>query len=227
MVRCKPRCVQPVVAGLLSREPRSPPRLQSRVPTPPPRPHARREVEGEAGALTPRSCRGCSAATSARSWPRPLRGASCASLAAPPPCATWRACITPGLGGERRVVERIVHQPVAPRAERRGPTQLAQLSLGVSAGTIRDDTLALLRLLDAQIRSADQELARRALPAFSTTSTSVKHPHRSCGPGRSNAATGFPPQPPQSGHCAGTMSVCAAPGVTVSSIDLRRCLYPA
>lgn len=42
-----------------------------------------------------------------------------------------------------------------------GQRELAQLRLGASAGTIRDDTLALLRLLDAQIRSADQELARR------------------------------------------------------------------
>ena len=42
-----------------------------------------------------------------------------------------------------------------------GRRELAELSLGPSADTIRDDTLALLRLLDAQVRSVDQELARR------------------------------------------------------------------
>src|SRR5437867_2750002 len=42
-----------------------------------------------------------------------------------------------------------------------GRRELADLNLGTSASMIRDDVLALLRLLDAQVRSADQELARR------------------------------------------------------------------
>ncbi len=42
-----------------------------------------------------------------------------------------------------------------------GRRELAEVSLGAPAGTIRDETPILLRLLDAQIRSVDQELARR------------------------------------------------------------------